>query len=233
MNLAGAMGVSVGILVVELVAGIAGNSLALLADAGHVFADVSGMAVSLGAVWLANRPASTGRSYGLYRLEILAAAANALLLLAVSILILWEGVRRLAAPADIDFGAGIGRGRRGPRGEPGLDPAAGAGPQVAAFFTEGMTTIHSALSSKFCGIPSGFLRTSCITLPEFFTLSDSLSAAKPGTVRTRTIPKPNSIFLITSPISPQVFGSSLERVSDTTDSALICSFPNTERGDSC
>jgi cobalt-zinc-cadmium efflux system protein len=103
-GLAGATGVSVVILAVELFAGIAGNSLALVADAGHVFADVSGMAVSLGAVWLANRPASTGRSFGLYRLEVFAAAANALLLLGVSAFILWEGVRRLSAPPDVDAG---------------------------------------------------------------------------------------------------------------------------------
>ena len=68
------MTVSMAVLVVELVAGIAGNSLALMADAGHVFADVSGMALSLGAIWLADRPAGGSRSFGLYRLEILAAA---------------------------------------------------------------------------------------------------------------------------------------------------------------
>ncbi len=89
-RLAAAMAVSVTILAVELFAGIAGNSLALMADAGHVFADVSGMAVSLGAIWLANRPASGERSFGLFRLEILAAAANALLLLAVSLFVIWK-----------------------------------------------------------------------------------------------------------------------------------------------
>jgi cobalt-zinc-cadmium efflux system protein len=98
------MAISLGILAVELLAGLAGNSLALLADAGHVFADVSGMAVSLGAIWLANRPASSGRSFGLYRLEILAATANALLLLGVSLFILYEAMRRLSSPPDIDSG---------------------------------------------------------------------------------------------------------------------------------
>ncbi len=96
--------VSIGVLAIELVAGIAGNSLALMADAGHVFADVSGMAVSLGAVWLADRRTSSVRSFGLYRLEIIAAVANALLLLGVSLFVLWEGVRRLFAPPAVDSG---------------------------------------------------------------------------------------------------------------------------------
>ncbi len=96
------MAVSVGILLVELVAGIASNSLALVADAGHVFADVSGMALALVAIWLANRPAAARRSFGLYRLEILAAAANALLLLAVSLFVIWEGIRRFSQPPDVD-----------------------------------------------------------------------------------------------------------------------------------
>ncbi len=94
--------VSVGILSVELFAGIVGNSLALMADAGHVFADVSGMALSLGAIWLADRPTSGGRSFGLYRLEVIAAVVNALLLLGVASFILWEGVSRLVAPPAVD-----------------------------------------------------------------------------------------------------------------------------------
>ena len=90
------------VLAAELVAGIASNSLALLADAGHVFADISGMAVSLVAIWLAARPRSDGRTFGLYRLEILAATANGLLLLAISVVILVEGVRRFVAPPVIE-----------------------------------------------------------------------------------------------------------------------------------
>jgi cobalt-zinc-cadmium efflux system protein len=103
-RLAGAMAVTIGVLAIELFAGIAGNSLALMADAGHVFADVSGMAVSLGAIWLANRPTSSGRSFGLYRLEIIAAVANALLLLGIAAFVLWESVRRLVTPPEIDSG---------------------------------------------------------------------------------------------------------------------------------
>jgi cobalt-zinc-cadmium efflux system protein len=98
------MAVSSVIFVVELVAGIESNSLALMADAGHVFADVSGMAVSLGAIWLATRPATAAKSFGLYRLEILAAAANAVLLLVVSAFVLWEGWRRLSDPPGVQSG---------------------------------------------------------------------------------------------------------------------------------
>ena len=101
-RLLSALVIGAGLFVVELLAGIAADSLALVADAGHVFADVSGMTISLGAIWLANRPASSGRSYGMYRLEILAAAANALLLLAVSAIVIWEGIQRLSQPPEID-----------------------------------------------------------------------------------------------------------------------------------
>src|SRR3954469_6679876 len=97
-RLAGALAVSVCILVAELVAGLASNSLALLADAGHVLADVSGMAFTLVAVRLAARPRTDTRTFGLYRLEIVAAAANALLLLGIAAFVLYEALRRLASP---------------------------------------------------------------------------------------------------------------------------------------
>jgi cobalt-zinc-cadmium efflux system protein len=100
--LIGAIALGSGVLVVELVAGIASNSLALMADAGHMFADVSGLTLSLGAIWLAARPRSAGRTFGLYRLEILAAAGNAVLLLGIAAFILFEAVRRLASPPDLE-----------------------------------------------------------------------------------------------------------------------------------
>ncbi len=90
-----------GIFIAELAVFFVSHSLAVLADAGHVFADVSGMALSLAAITLAWRPPSSARSYGLYRLEIVAATANALLLLGVSLFILLEAVRRLLHPADV------------------------------------------------------------------------------------------------------------------------------------
>jgi cobalt-zinc-cadmium efflux system protein len=103
-RIAAALAISLVIMVVELAAGIASNSLALMADAGHLFADVSGMALSLAAIWVAARPRSSGRSFGWYRLEIVAATANAILLLGVSIVIVVEGVRRFLAPPEIASG---------------------------------------------------------------------------------------------------------------------------------
>ena len=79
----------------EAVAAWITHSLALLADAAHVFADVSGIALSLGAIWLANQRTSEVRSYGLYRVEILAATLNAILLLAVLAFVVWEGIGRV------------------------------------------------------------------------------------------------------------------------------------------
>jgi cobalt-zinc-cadmium efflux system protein len=98
------MALGSGVLIVELIAGAASNSLALMADAGHMFADVSGIALSLGAIWLAARPRSAARTFGLYRLEILAAAANAVLLLGIAAFVLFEAVRRFASPPDLEPG---------------------------------------------------------------------------------------------------------------------------------
>jgi cobalt-zinc-cadmium efflux system protein len=99
--LAAAIRIGLAILVVELVAGYAANSLALLADAGHVFADVSGMGLSLVAIRLAARPPSGGRSFGLYRLEMLAAAVNAVVLLGIAIVVAIEAFRRFGAPPEV------------------------------------------------------------------------------------------------------------------------------------
>jgi cobalt-zinc-cadmium efflux system protein len=103
-NLRIAIAILAALLVIELGAGIASNSLALLADAGHVFADVSGMLLSLVAIRLAARPPTGGRSFGLYRLEMLAAAVNAVLLLGIAVVVLVQALRRLAAPPDVEPG---------------------------------------------------------------------------------------------------------------------------------
>ncbi len=70
--------------VVEIVAGLLTNSLVLLADAGHMLTDVVGLTLALVATWFARRPATPAKTYGYYRLEILAAAMNALLLLVIA-----------------------------------------------------------------------------------------------------------------------------------------------------
>jgi cobalt-zinc-cadmium efflux system protein len=103
-NLAGALVIAIAILLAELIAGLVANSLALLADAGHVFADVSGMGLSLVAIRLAARPPSGGRTFGLYRLEMLVAALNAVVLLGIVVVVLVQAIRRLAAPPDVEPG---------------------------------------------------------------------------------------------------------------------------------
>jgi cobalt-zinc-cadmium efflux system protein len=100
-RLAAAIGIGLVVLVVELIAGVAANSLALLADAGHVFADISGMALSLGAIRVAARPPTDARTFGLYRLEMIAAAVNAVLLLGLAVVVGIEAIRRFATPPDV------------------------------------------------------------------------------------------------------------------------------------
>lgn len=92
------------IFVVELVGGLVSNSLALLADAGHMFTDVAGIGLALLAIWFAGRPANGGRTFGYLRLEILAAVVNAVLLFGVSAFILFEAWRRLSDPPEIATG---------------------------------------------------------------------------------------------------------------------------------
>lgn len=91
--------------VVELVGALVTGSLALLSDAGHMITDVMGIAMALAAITLASRPdRSRHRTFGLYRLEILAALANAVLLFGVAGYILFEAVGRLATPHEIPTG---------------------------------------------------------------------------------------------------------------------------------
>lgn len=92
---------TVAVFAVELIGAAVANSLALLADAGHVLTDISGIALALAAIWFAQRPASSNRTFGYMRAEILAAVANAGLLLAVGALVLYEGIRRLSEPPQI------------------------------------------------------------------------------------------------------------------------------------
>jgi cobalt-zinc-cadmium efflux system protein len=92
------------ILLVEVVGGILTNSLALLADAGHMASDVGALGLSLGAVWLATRPPSRRRTYGFHRAEVLAALLNSLALIAVAGYVFWEASQRFADPPDVHSG---------------------------------------------------------------------------------------------------------------------------------
>ncbi len=89
-------------MVAEVVAGLLTHSLALLADAGHMLTDAGSIALALLAIWFADRPANPKKTYGYYRLEILAAFANAIVLIFISFYILYEALQRFWAPPEVN-----------------------------------------------------------------------------------------------------------------------------------
>lgn len=100
-RLAIVLAITVGVLVVEVVGAIISGSLALLADAGHMLTDVAGLSLALGAAVLVQRPPTPQRTWGLHRAEVLAAAGQAAVLLAVGVYVIVEGIRRLTEPPEI------------------------------------------------------------------------------------------------------------------------------------
>lgn len=100
--LALAFGLVVVVMVAEAVAGFLTGSLSLLSDAGHMATDALGLGMALAAIVAADRSArSDGQTFGMYRLEILAALANAVLLFAVAGYVLWEAFDRFQDPPEI------------------------------------------------------------------------------------------------------------------------------------
>lgn len=91
-------------LVAEVVGGIVSNSLALLADAGHMLTDVAALTLSLFVAWFSRQPVDARKSYGYLRWEILAALVNGAALLGVSAYIIWEAVARLRTPEPVQGG---------------------------------------------------------------------------------------------------------------------------------
>jgi cobalt-zinc-cadmium efflux system protein len=91
-------------LVAEIVGGIVANSLALLADAGHMFTDVAALGLSLFVAWFSRQPATPEKTYGYLRWEILAAFFNGATLLLVSASIIWEAVARFRTPEPLESG---------------------------------------------------------------------------------------------------------------------------------
>ncbi len=89
-------------LIVEVIGGVLAGSLTLISDAGHMFTDAIGIGMALAAIQLASRGSENHqRTFGLYRLEILAASANVLLLTGVGLYILYEAVQRLRHEAEV------------------------------------------------------------------------------------------------------------------------------------
>lgn len=95
-----------GFMVAEAVGGVITGSLALIADAGHMLSDSFSLFLALAAVTIAARPATAKRTYGFNRLEILAALANGLLLILVSLWVVYEAIRRLDDPVEV-LGGGM------------------------------------------------------------------------------------------------------------------------------
>ncbi len=101
------------VLVAELVGGFAANSLALLSDAGHVVTDIFALGLAWFAVAQAERPPNARKTFGYHRVGILAALANAVTLVLIAVVILWEAVQRFQHPEPVQplimfLSAGIG-----------------------------------------------------------------------------------------------------------------------------
>ena len=107
-RLAGVLTLNVTAMAAELIGGWLTGSLALLADAGHMLTDVAGIAMSLIAIRLAQRPANPEKTFGYHRAEILAALVNAVLLALVAIFVLFEAIERFQHPPQIRGGWMLG-----------------------------------------------------------------------------------------------------------------------------
>ncbi|MGI8414191.1 MAG: cation diffusion facilitator family transporter [Solirubrobacteraceae bacterium] len=103
-SLMGALALILGLMVVEVVAGLLASSLALLSDAAHMLTDAGALALSLAAARLAAKPARGSMTYGLGRAEILSAQANGVTLLVLAVLIIYDAISRLASPPAVQGG---------------------------------------------------------------------------------------------------------------------------------
>jgi cobalt-zinc-cadmium efflux system protein len=100
-RLSGALVITFVYMIAEAVGGWYTNSLALVADAGHMLTDVAALGLTLGAIWFASRPATAKKTFGWYRLEILAAFVNGLVLVLLSIWVVYEAIERWEAPPQV------------------------------------------------------------------------------------------------------------------------------------
>jgi cobalt-zinc-cadmium efflux system protein len=88
--------ITLAVVLIQVIGAVLSGSLALLADAGHMLSDAAGVSIALLAAWIAARPASNQRTYGYQRAEVLAALANALVLIVIAVVIVTEAVARLS-----------------------------------------------------------------------------------------------------------------------------------------
>ena len=101
-RLALVLAITLTVLVVEVIGGLLSGSLALLADAGHMLTDATGLVLALIGATIGARAASARRTYGLQRAEVLAALSNALLLVGVAVWVLIQAVERLQRPGEVE-----------------------------------------------------------------------------------------------------------------------------------
>jgi cobalt-zinc-cadmium efflux system protein len=99
-----ALGLTATIALTEAVGGYLTNSLALMSDAGHMLTDISALALSLLALWFAGKPPDLKKTYGYYRMEILSALFNGMLLLGLTVVIVYEAWQRFREPAPVQLG---------------------------------------------------------------------------------------------------------------------------------
>ena len=99
-----ALAITLTLLVAEVVGGVLTDSLALVADGGHMASDAGALSFSLFAVWLASRPATAGRTYGFARMEILAAFLNSLALVLIALFVFYQAAARFGDPPEVDTG---------------------------------------------------------------------------------------------------------------------------------
>jgi len=111
------LGIVALMMVVEVVGGLVSGSLALLSDAGHMLVDGLALALSLFALTLAQRPATSTRTYGFHRAEIMAALANGVTLVVVSLFIFYEAYQRFLEPPGVRRSAHADGGHHRPGGQ--------------------------------------------------------------------------------------------------------------------
>lgn len=95
------LAITLAVVLIQVAGAVVSGSLALLADAGHMLSDAAGVFIALLAAWIATRPPSDQRTYGYQRAEVLAALANALILIVISVVILIEALRRFGETPEI------------------------------------------------------------------------------------------------------------------------------------
>jgi cobalt-zinc-cadmium efflux system protein len=95
------LAITLSVMLIQLVGSLLSGSLALLADAGHMLSDSAGVFIALMAAWIAALPASDLRTYGYQRAEVLAALANALILVVVAAVIFTEAIRRIGSAPEV------------------------------------------------------------------------------------------------------------------------------------